>query len=110
MPRMDGTGPVGAGAMTGRGLGRCDSENVAEARTTPIRRYGMGYMRGCGRGFARGAGRGMGLGLGRGMGRGMGRGFAVGYVNPENRKDLLQRQKDVLQEQLSMVDEQLENL
>jgi hypothetical protein len=106
MPRMDGTGPMGAGAMTGRGLGRCDSENVAEARTTPTRGYGMGYIRGCGRGFARGAGRGMGLGRGRGMGRG----FAAGYVNPENRKDLLQRRKDILQERLSMVNEQLENL
>ena len=73
MPRMDGTGPMGAGAMTGRGLGSCNSADVAENRATPIRGWWLGYMRGCGRGFARGAGRGMGLGRGRGMGRGFGR-------------------------------------
>ncbi|MEG3072099.1 MAG: DUF5320 domain-containing protein [Candidatus Syntrophopropionicum ammoniitolerans] len=29
MPRGDGTGPMGAGAMTGRGLGFCTDANVA---------------------------------------------------------------------------------
>ncbi len=37
MPRFDGTGPMGQGAMTGRGLGPCGG--------------GMGYGRGQGRGF-----------------------------------------------------------
>jgi hypothetical protein len=27
MPRMDGTGPLGKGPMTGRGMGKCDQEN-----------------------------------------------------------------------------------
>jgi len=40
MPNMDGTGPQGIGAMTGRGLGPC----------------GGGMRRGCGRGFGRGFG------------------------------------------------------
>jgi hypothetical protein len=34
MPRFDGTGPLGQGAMTGRGLGPCNG----------------GFRRGCGRG------------------------------------------------------------
>jgi len=40
MPNMDGTGPQGMGAMTGRGLGPC----------------GGGMRRGCGMGFGRGMG------------------------------------------------------
>ena len=37
MPRFDGSGPMGQGPMTGRGLGPCGG--------------GMGYGRGQGRGF-----------------------------------------------------------
>jgi len=40
MPNMDGTGPQGMGALTGRGLGPC----------------GGGMRRGCRRGFGRGFG------------------------------------------------------
>lgn len=40
MPNMDGTGPQGMGALTGRGFGPC----------------GSGMRRGCGRGFGRGMG------------------------------------------------------
>lgn len=52
MPRGDGTGPNGAGAMSGRGMGRC----------------GTNRGTGAGRSMGRGAGRGMGRGAGRGMG------------------------------------------
>ena len=48
MPSTDGTGPMGEGPLTGRGMGRC----------------------GTGRGFAR-----RGVGGGGGFGRGYGRGF-----------------------------------
>ena len=44
MPAQNGTGPLGQGAMTGRGLGPCGSG---------MRR---GFGRGCGRGFGRGFG------------------------------------------------------
>ena len=54
MPAMDGTGPRGAGARTGRGLGRC--------RTTDARRTGSGS--GFGRGFRKGFGCAVGLGFG----------------------------------------------
>ncbi len=56
MPAGDGTGPMGAGPMTGRGAGYCSG-------------YGMP-------GFANlGFGRGMGMGFAWGCGGGRGRGF-----------------------------------
>ena len=63
MPGFDGTGPQGAGPMTGGARGYC---NPATAGYAP--RYGMrqGYGRGLGRG--RGFGRGLGPGYGRGFG------------------------------------------
>ena len=54
MPRFDGTGPMGQGPMTGRGMGPCN----------PNARPGYG------RGYGQGRGRGMGQGYGRGRGRG----------------------------------------
>ena len=30
MPRQDGTGPNGQGAMTGRGLGRCEIKELVQ--------------------------------------------------------------------------------
>jgi len=56
MPGLDGTGPMGQGSGTGRGLGKCDPANDTKNINTQ---------------------RPMGLGLGRGMGRGCGRGFGV---------------------------------
>lgn len=49
MPRRDGTGPIGEGAKTGRGLGPCTGES---ARFTRFKR-GQGTRRGFGhcRGF-----------------------------------------------------------
>ena len=76
MPGFDGSGPLGRGARTGRGMGRCppagtgvpeegaaagSQENVPPA---PAYQFGMGG------GFGVGRGRG---GRGRGMGRGFGR-------------------------------------
>jgi Family of unknown function (DUF5320) len=49
MPGLDGTGPSGQGAMTGRAMGRCVG-NVADSRG-PI---GRGFGRGLGRGFRAG--------------------------------------------------------
>jgi predicted DNA-binding protein (UPF0251 family) len=56
MPNMDGTGPQGKGARTGRGLGNCPAQNNPNSNQA-------GFGRGMGRG--RGFGRGRGLGLGR---------------------------------------------
>jgi len=45
MPGFDGTGPLGQGAMTGRGMGRCNPAWNAGA-------IGRGLGRGMGRGMA----------------------------------------------------------
>jgi hypothetical protein len=92
MPGRDGTGPMGAGSMTGRGLGYCTGVNAI--------RYGAG------------SGRGMGLGLAcrRGFGRGYGRGFAADEINPKTQKELLESQKAILEKRLEAIDKQLEDL
>ena len=58
MPRMDGTGPMGLGAETGRRRGTC------------VNRTGTDF--GAGRGCWFGAGRGRGCGFGQRQGRGRG--------------------------------------
>lgn len=92
MPRVDGTGPRGAGAMTGRGLGLCSGKNM------------MKY----------GAGLGLGLGLGfackKRFGRGVGRGFDLQNTPSKSQKELLEEQKELLQSRLDVIDEHLESL
>lgn len=76
MPRLDGTGPMGNGEKTGKGLGMCEEAVVQN----PGKAAGMGMGRGLGqvgRGPAKGAGRGFGQGAGRTAGRGMGRGLRL---------------------------------
>lgn len=88
MPGRNGTGPMGAGAMTGRGLGPC---------------AGTGKL-------IKGAGLGLGLGLGMACRRGF-RWLSAGNELPtENRKDLLQQQKNALKNRLADIDRQLESL
>lgn len=90
MPRRDGTGPMGAGSMTGRGLGLCTGANALRC----------------------GAGLGMGLGFGsrRGFSRGFGRSFAFNSASSKTQKEILNEQKTMLQERLEEIDGQLENL
>ncbi|MFT8888591.1 MAG: DUF5320 domain-containing protein [Ethanoligenens sp.] len=90
MPGRNGTGPMGAGAMTGRGLGLCS---------------GAGNL-------ARGAR--LGLGLGMACRRGFGCGFRMFSADEEmtanHRKELLQLQKNTLKNRLADIDRQLESL
>jgi hypothetical protein len=91
MPGRDGTGPIGVGPMSGRGLGVCSAG-------------APGY----------GAGRGLGLGFGRRGGRGYGRGFG-GYAasdrdDPMTRKEALAEQKKLLKDRLDYVNRQLDEL
>ena len=88
MPRRDGTGPMGAGSMTGRGFGLCTGANAVK--------YGAGL--------------GMGLGLGLACRRGFGRGFAFNQTSSKTQKELLNEQKTMLQERLEVIDKQLESL
>lgn len=92
MPRRDGTGPMGAGTMTGRGLGFCTGANAVK--------YGAGL----------GMGLGLGLACRHGFGRGFGGGFAVNQTSSKTQKELLQEQKNMLQDRLEVIDKQLENL
>jgi hypothetical protein len=99
MPAGNGTGPMGAGPMTGRGMGYCAGYNAP--------------------GYAMGGG-GFGRGLGRGMGRGMGFGFRnrffAGWGNvpqapaqPMNKKDqvvALKAQQTAIQQQIDTLEGQ----
>lgn len=76
MAYRDGTGPMGEGPMTGRGMGPCNPNY------NPAMDRGYGYGRGMGRGRGMGYrntpyGAGYGAGYGRGMG--YGRGYSRGY-------------------------------
>ncbi len=98
LPGIDGSGPMGAGPMTGRGLGPCAGVNDV--------RYGAGFGRGFGRGFGFGRGRAYGCGFGRGFG------WDVAWNQPSSRtqKELLQEQRDILKGRLDAIDEELEDL
>lgn len=69
MARFDRTGPLGNGPMTGRGLGRCNTNY----KSTPSIPTGN-PSRGLGRGRSPGGGRGIGLGRGRSLGNRFNRG------------------------------------
>jgi hypothetical protein len=76
MPRFDGTGPMGAGPMTGGGRGFCNPGGAAYGPS-----YGRGF--GYGRGYGRGRGFRRGFGPGPGWGRGYGRDFGWRAFYPE---------------------------
>jgi hypothetical protein len=111
MPRGDGTGPMGMGAMTGRAAGHCSG-------------FGMpGYANpGPCLGFRTGLGRGRGFGGGTGFGGGghgwrhwfratglpgwmRCRGFASPYYkpDPESEKQALKSQAEALQSELDLI-------
>ena len=93
MPRRDGTGPMGKGAMTGRGLGLCTGvktrRNVA----------GLGY------GFGLGAGYGCRRSLARGFG-----GYFAEELNVITDKELLEEQREILKRRLDVINRQLDTL
>jgi hypothetical protein len=70
MPRGDGTGPMGQGPKTGRGLGPCGDGNgrPTRPRLGIMQRAGNFFRRGQGNNSRGGFGRG---GRGSGQGRGM---------------------------------------
>ncbi len=83
MPGLNGTGPMGAGPMTGRGMGYCNKANA-----------NAGFY-------------------GRRMGRGFGfRRFynASPEMTPEQTKDILTQQKSFLERELASIDEQINKL
>jgi hypothetical protein len=80
MPKLDGTGPMGQGPKTGRGMGNCD-----EGR-------GLGWGRGCG------------CGCGCGCGGGL---FGRMFYTKEERDELLKDREAMLEKELKAVKEEL---
>ncbi len=95
MPRGDGTGPMGAGMLTGRGLGPCGGGDRAG--------YGAGY----GTGFGYGCRRGFGGRFGGFFG--FGRGIAPGPISEKTQKELLKEQKSFFQDRIDAIDKQLDD-
>lgn len=88
MPGRNGTGPMGLGPMSGKGMGLCTGVNSAV--------NGVGF----------------GFGSGRGMGcrRGFGRNSIATPTSTKTQKEMLTDQKEQLAAQLELVSKQLENL
>ncbi|NCB52932.1 MAG: hypothetical protein EOM54_13825 [Clostridia bacterium] len=86
MPGRDGTGPMGAGSITGRGFGFCAG------------------------GANKGPGPGFGFACGRGLRGGFGMGRAAGQTSAMARKDLLSEQRDLLKKRLDVIEKQIESL
>jgi hypothetical protein len=113
MPRGDRTGPMGMGAMTGRGAGYCAGFGMpGYANPAPGRGFGMGFGRG-------GAFWGRGFGGGRGWRHGF---YATGlpgwmrfgpsaapYLkpDPEMEKQALKDQAEALQSELDFIKKRL---
>lgn len=103
MPRGDGTGPMGMGAMTGRRAGYCAGYGMP-GFMNPAGGRGMGYGRGMGRGF----GRGMGWGRGWVM-----PGYPAPYaapLAPQDESAALKEQAKYLSETLGEINKRLADL
>jgi len=120
MPGFDGTGPMGAGPMTGGARGFC---NPAGAAYGPRYGGGFGYGRGLGRGRGFRGGFGPGLGMGRGYGKGLrgrafypawGGGYAPAYgpytMNPQDEAGMLRDEAEYMKQELAAIQKRLEEL
>ena len=99
MARRDGSGPLGRGPLTGRGLGVCN-EGYIGPRCRGGNNLGMGM----------GAGRRMGPGRGWNFGPEDERSMAYGPVDPNSEKDLLSEEREILKDRLNRIEDQLKNL
>ena len=107
MPRGNGTGPMGAGPMTGRAAGYC------AGFATP------GFANFVGGGLGRGMGMGMGRGV-RGGGRGGGFGFRNRFyapetmqaqpINADQEKEYLANEAKALENDLEAIKKRLDEL
>lgn len=90
MPRRDATGPMGAGSVTGKGLGNCAISRGVNNNT--------------------GLGMGLGFACRHGFGGRLRRSLSANQGVQKTKKELLEEQKDLLENRLKIIDEQLENL
>lgn len=90
MPRLNGTGPRGEGAMTGKGMGNC--QGTAGAR------IGRSFRNGCRRGR-------------RGFfNRTFGGFFGAGRITESEEKEMLREEAEILEKELEEVHSRLEDL
>jgi hypothetical protein len=92
MPGRDGSGPMGQGSKSGRGLGVCTGVNAD--------RYGARLGRGIGRFFASSFFCRRGLGFRRNIN--------LISASPKTQKQILREKKGLLQKELDFVNQQLE--
>jgi hypothetical protein len=97
MPGFDRTGPVGAGSMTGRQLGRCSGH----AQERGYRNFGYGFRGG----FRRGYGRGMGYRWGNPF-----VGYPGDYRPDVSDETLLENEARTMRDQLSRIEKELERI
>ena len=118
MPRGDRTGPMGMGAMTGRGAGYCAGLGMpGYANAGAACGFGMGYGQGRGFGGGRRGRRNMFHATGLPGWMRFGQGVAP-YGNmapnqpttPETEKQTLNRQAEALQSELNFVKKRLNEL
>ncbi len=107
MPRYDGSGPMGYGPMTGRGLGYCHLPGPG-VRRGRVPRFSRRIRGGFGNGFGRG---------GYGYSRAYGPGYDYGYrafveepISAKSKKDWLLEEKELLKQELKYINEQLEKV
>ena len=122
MPGLDGTGPMGWGPRTGRGLGYCPPGAGPAPYAYGVRGLGRGGLPwGGGRGFGMGRGRGWGRGFGAyGAGQGgvapayapYGYGPAGGPQSPTREEELtgLRNEAEAVRQHLAAVDQRIADL
>ena len=102
MPGLNGSGPMGAGPMTGGGRGYC---NPAGSGSYAQPLYGQG------RGFRGGYGPGPGFGQGRGYGsRGVYPASAPYTIQPEDELNSLKNQTNFIKNELENINKRIEEL
>lgn len=96
MPKGNGTGPMGKGPKTGRGLGFCTGNDMAGFQYSPS-------------GFGRRSGTNRGRRWGRGFGLGHGRFWDETHSRISS-ETLLENEARILRDQLASVEKQLSEL
>lgn len=111
MPRGDGTGPTGAGPMSGRAAGLCRGNPLPGYATSGPWGRAAWAGPGFGRGWPGGFGRtGFGRGWPGGPGGPGGYGWRAAFAAPAGEREILERQAQLLKRRLNAVDKRLAEL
>lgn len=116
MPGFNGTGPMGAGPMTGGGRGDCNPSGSSYA--VPGFGAGRGFRGGFGRGFRGGRGYGRGLGwqgayppAGGWHGPAYGSAYGSPYpMRPEDEMNMLRDEAGAVKNELDAINKRIQEL